>query len=114
LVCDNLKNCAAAILEFNHQPELLGQGPYPHWLKARIASLRGHLSNQDALDLVEQIYSTNLQTVLAAHVSQINNSPALVRQMWHEYIARFPHQPDFHVARQDIATPIIHLSKTLS
>jgi phosphoribosyl 1,2-cyclic phosphodiesterase len=98
-------------MEFNYQPELLLHGPYPVWLKARISSEHGHLSNQDALDLLEHIYSAKLQTVVAAHVSQINNSSDLLRGMWYEHIAHYPCKPDFHVARQDIALPIICLPK---
>ncbi|MDR1397296.1 MAG: MBL fold metallo-hydrolase [Desulfarculales bacterium] len=108
-VYDNLKNCSGVIIESNHQPALLARGPYPAWLKSRVASPQGHLSNQEAMDLLESICTSNLQTVVAAHLSQVNNSPALLRDLWQERINKFIHKPDLYIAGQDTPLPIIQL-----
>jgi phosphoribosyl 1,2-cyclic phosphodiesterase len=109
-VHDNLKNCSGLILESNHQPALLARGPYPSWLKSRVASPQGHLSNQEALDLLKSICNNNLQVVVAAHLSQVNNSPALLRSLWQERSNDFSHKPDLYIARQDNPLPVIQLT----
>ena len=66
------------VLEFNYDPNMLKDSKYPHSLKKRIASSFGHLSNEDAQNLLKKIYHDKLQVVVAAHLSQKNNSPELV------------------------------------
>jgi len=72
-----VRGCEAVVLEANHDIEMLNLGKYPYFLKKRILSDRGHLSNeagaQFALDLVE---SGTRQLVLA-HLSRDNNTPEL-------------------------------------
>ncbi|PKL56442.1 MAG: MBL fold metallo-hydrolase, partial [Methanomicrobiales archaeon HGW-Methanomicrobiales-5] len=45
---DRLMRCDGIVLESNHCPDMLANGPYPESLKRRIRSKRGHLSNQAA------------------------------------------------------------------
>ncbi|MEN8761984.1 MAG: MBL fold metallo-hydrolase [Thiogranum sp.] len=71
----------ALILECNHDPELLASGSYPWHLKKRVGGPLGHLSNQQAADLLTQIDVSRLQHLIAAHLSENNNSPHLVRQL---------------------------------
>ena len=66
------------ILEANHDPELLFNGPYPMPLKQRIRSRHGHLSNAESFDLLQSIHHSALQIVLFAHLSEVNNQPELV------------------------------------
>jgi phosphoribosyl 1,2-cyclic phosphodiesterase len=67
----------ALLLEFNYEPELLAEGPYSPQLRARVASERGHLSNQQAADLLAALSCARLQRVWVAHVSRNNNRPEL-------------------------------------
>ena len=53
LIEDRLKGCQALIIEFNHDPVMLEQGPYPPHLKQRIKGRDGHLSNEQACDLLK-------------------------------------------------------------
>jgi phosphoribosyl 1,2-cyclic phosphodiesterase len=69
----------AFILECNHDAEMLRTGPYPYFLKTRIAGDHGHLSNAQAAGLLARIDRRCLQTVIAAHLSRHNNRPALAR-----------------------------------
>jgi phosphoribosyl 1,2-cyclic phosphodiesterase len=69
----------ALILECNHDPELLARGPYPVRLQQRVGGRYGHLSNQQAADLLKQIATTRLQHLVAAHLSEKNNRVDLAR-----------------------------------
>jgi phosphoribosyl 1,2-cyclic phosphodiesterase len=74
-----LSGCDALVIECNHDPGMLAAGPYPGWLKARIAGPFGHLANAAAAALVAAIDRSRLRHVLAAHLSERNNRPALAR-----------------------------------
>jgi phosphoribosyl 1,2-cyclic phosphodiesterase len=57
----------------------LRQSAYPPFLKKRIASDLGHLSNDQAAHLLAHIMHSDLRMVLAAHLSERNNTPELAR-----------------------------------
>jgi len=76
-----LSACDALVLEFNHDTEMLAQSVYPPWLKARIGGQMGHLSNQQSADILQSLDRSRLKRVIAAHLSQKNNSPDKVRSM---------------------------------
>jgi len=75
-----LNNCAALMLECNHDPALLRDSDYPASLKLRIASRFGHLDNNAARGLLAGLSGRSaLQHVIAAHLSESNNRPDLAR-----------------------------------
>jgi phosphoribosyl 1,2-cyclic phosphodiesterase len=65
------------ILEANHDEGMLWAGPYPAWLRARIASSTGHLSNRAAAAVARDAVTPQLAHLVLAHLSETNNSPAL-------------------------------------
>ena len=67
-------------LESNHDLGMLENGPYPYYLKRRIRSERGHLSNSDACDALERLASDRLRRVFALHRSNTNNSASIVKR----------------------------------
>ncbi|PIE75341.1 MAG: MBL fold metallo-hydrolase [Deltaproteobacteria bacterium] len=73
LVKTRLKDCTGIVLEANHDPALLASGSYPWALKQRIKSRVGHLSNQDARDLIGEIVSEKLKNIVLGHISNENN-----------------------------------------
>lgn len=73
-----LSGCAGLVLEFNHDPGLLAASRYPAPVKRRIAGARGHLSNAAAIALLERLDRSRLQHLVAAHLSERNNTPELV------------------------------------
>lgn len=73
LVEDRLRNCHTLIIEFNHDPRMLEDGPYPWDLKKRIKGPEGHLSNQQAGELLKAVAHEDLRMVILAHLSQTNN-----------------------------------------
>jgi len=78
-VVNALQGCHALMLEANHDPDLLEQSAYPSFLKQRVAGPWGHLANHAAAGLLAQIKHTHLSRVIAAHLSERNNTPELAR-----------------------------------
>ncbi len=79
----------AAVIECNHDPNRLQNGPYPYYLKARIAGPEGHLSNEDGARLCALAAQGGAHTVVLAHLSKENNSPALARAAVAKALAGF-------------------------
>jgi len=79
-VVDKLSGCRALVIECNHDIDMLMAGPYPPSLKQRVASRFGHLDNSAARHLVECLDRSRLRHLIAAHLSQQNNTPALARR----------------------------------
>ena len=79
-VVDKLSGCRALVIECNHDLDMLMTGPYPPSLKQRVAGRFGHLDNAAARNLVECLDRSRLRHLIAAHLSQQNNTPALARR----------------------------------
>jgi phosphoribosyl 1,2-cyclic phosphodiesterase len=67
-------------IESNHDLTMLENGPYPSYLKRRIRSAQGHLSNPDAAAALETLLSPRLRHVYALHRSGTNNTPSLAKR----------------------------------
>jgi len=74
-----LSGCNALVLECNHDASMLANGPYPISLKQRVSGRFGHLDNHAAAELLRSIDTQQLTHLVAAHLSQKNNSPELAR-----------------------------------
>ena len=61
--------------ESNHDIEMLMNGPYPYYLKQRILSDSGHLSNKSSAYYLHEIIGSNTKTIILAHLSETNNTP---------------------------------------
>jgi phosphoribosyl 1,2-cyclic phosphodiesterase len=85
-VCDRLithfKNCHAAFLEANYDTQMLESGRYPYFLKRRITSGHGHLSNAQALELFTNHKASYMSHLLLSHLSKDNNDPELVENLF--------------------------------
>lgn len=68
------------VLEFNHDVEMLMDGPYPWRLKQRVRGHHGHLSNAQAGALIRQGASAKLRHLILAHLSDDNNEPDVARE----------------------------------
>lgn len=77
LVRERVRDCDAMVLESNHDVEMLRWGPYPWALKQRIAGEGGHLSNDAAARLLDEIWTDRCRHVLLAHMSEKNNHPEI-------------------------------------
>jgi len=68
------------LLEFNYDQAMLDSGPYPYPLKQRVSGDFGHLSNDQSIDLLNQIDTRNLNCLIIAHISENNNSAEIVER----------------------------------
>ena len=98
-----LANCDVLGLESNHDVGMLTTGPYPYFLKQRIASERGHLSNEDAAAALERLLSPRLRRILALHRSQTNNTRELVLSALRRRLAHIGYEGELVVADQSSA-----------
>ena len=83
-IVDVIDGCDALVLECNHDSRLLADSTYPAMLKRRISGDFGHLDNEQAASLLRTINSSRLQHFVAAHLSEQNNSPGLVKKVMAE------------------------------
>lgn len=112
LMAQRLCDCDALILEFNHDPRMLKEGPYPLALQQRVRSSHGHLSNEDAAAFLHQISSERLNYVILAHLSDTNNLPDLALKA--AAGANSDSNIKFVLSQQDVAQPIISLAKKIA
>lgn len=75
LLTRTLATLDVAVLEFNHDVEMLMDGPYPWPLKQRIRGRHGHLSNAQAASMLVDSAPERLQHLVLAHLSEENNAP---------------------------------------
>ncbi len=110
LVEDRLRGCQALVIEFNHDPEMLENGPYPLHLKQRIKGNDGHLSNEQAGDLIKTVSNNNLKKVVLAHMSEQNNHPDIARNQVTDVLHDCGlDQTDVFISLQDEPGPLIDL-----
>ncbi|SHJ96040.1 MBL fold metallo-hydrolase [Tepidibacter formicigenes] len=80
-VCDKIKeniyDSKLVVLESNHDVEMLKMGSYPYYLKKRVLSRKGHLSNEDAGRFCIELVERGTEKILLAHLSRENNFPEL-------------------------------------
>ena len=65
------------ILEANYDDAMLQMGPYPPYLKARIAGPNGHMSNREAAQFIAEHFPPHLKVLWLCHLSKDNNHPEL-------------------------------------
>jgi len=76
-VTDHVSKCHALFLESNYDEKMLMEGSYPWHLKTRVASAKGHLSNLQALQLVQEHAGPSLECIFLSHLSKENNTPEI-------------------------------------
>lgn len=108
MVKQHLKACSLLVLEANHDPVMLTEGPYPWPLKQRIQSRNGHLSNQDSRDLLGEIKHQGLCHVILAHLSETNNTPEKALESVHQAVEK-EDRFELHVACQQRCSDLLVL-----
>lgn len=81
-VIQNFRQCQAVFLEANYDETLLNNGHYPYYLKQRIKSDKGHLSNHQALELFVNHKPEFMTHLILSHLSKDNNCPILVKELF--------------------------------
>ena len=101
--------CDGLMLESNHCPVMLEEGPYPVFLKRRISDTkRGHLSNNAAAACLREI-GGDLSSVILAHLSEVNNTPEKAYQVSETGLGLYADDVSIQVAAQHEFTPTLEV-----
>lgn len=76
----SVTGCESVLIESNHDVMMLQNGPYPYYLKRRILSEKGHLSNDTCSEFLPQLVNSGAKNIVLSHLSEKNNIPELARQ----------------------------------
>lgn len=107
LVRMRLAGSHALVIESNYCPEMLRNGFYPPQVQQRIRGRQGHLSNEDMCSLLHSLLHDGLQRVILVHISEKNNTPALVESRVRGVLKA--HQAEMFLATQDAPTPLFEI-----
>ncbi len=102
---ERLRGVHGLYLEFNHDRAMLRTGPYPSQLRERVAGPRGHLSNEQAAEVLRRLAHPGLRFVFLAHLSQVNNSRELALEAAQTALTQRACEAECLVAEQDIVSP---------
>lgn len=105
-----LKNLDLYLFESNHDIELLQHGPYPAWLKKRVLSDDGHLSNKAAAFYLTKLIGDKTKEIVLIHLSETNNLEDIALETVNNTFIEYG--IDFHniiCARQNEATKVIEI-----
>ena len=107
LVKRHVRGCHCLVFESNHDLEMLKIGPYPWYVKQRVMSRHGHLSNRMTGEFLSEDFDGTAQVLVLAHLSQTNNHPELARLSAEEALSRRtrPTPLKLHLASQFTPTP---------
>lgn len=81
-----IKSSAIVFLEANYDPEMLFACSYPTFLKKRILSNKGHLSNSDCAKVAEKLAYTGTRQIVLSHISENSNTPFLAYSTVKNYL----------------------------
>ena len=109
-VIRHFQQCHAAFLEANYDDTMLANGNYPVYLKNRIRGDKGHMSNEQALELFLRHKPAFMSHLFLSHLSRDNNSPKLVKNSFR----RIAGVTQIVIASRDKETPLYHIRQAPS
>ncbi|MEG1506646.1 MAG: MBL fold metallo-hydrolase [Bacilli bacterium] len=105
-----LENLDIYLFESNHDIELLQHGPYPAWLKKRVLSDEGHLSNKLSSFYLAKLIGDNTKKIILIHLSETNNLEEIaletLKNTFIEYGIKFN---DIECAKQEKRTDVVEI-----
>ena len=107
-VKQHLRESDFLILESNHDLEMLKVGPYPWFIKQRVMSRTGHLSNTVVSEFLSdsEVFDGRAKHLILAHLSEQNNTPDLAQitaeQALASRAAEFAYAGSLHIASQSV------------
>ena len=111
LVARKMRQCDVLVLEYNHDTRLLMEGTYPWHLKQRIRSNHGHLSNDQADQLLTQGLGHRLRHLVLAHLSEQNNDRSRAAAHASQTLRKLgAGHVSIQVARQDAPLPPLRVT----
>ncbi|HOP65217.1 MAG TPA: MBL fold metallo-hydrolase [Spirochaetota bacterium] len=112
-IADKIKDSDLLFIEANHDIDMLKKGSYPYYLKKRILSDTGHLSNEMSARLISEVMHENLRYVVLGHLSKENNIPELARETVLSGVssccASLPQCTEFIVSEKESVSPLIEI-----
>jgi phosphoribosyl 1,2-cyclic phosphodiesterase len=111
-ILDQLRDSNVLYIEANHDVSMLEAGSYPYYLKQRILSDLGHLSNECSSRLILDVISERLEHIILAHLSKENNHPDIayitIKTLLDEIYKETQQQINLTVANRDYhSNPIV-------
>jgi phosphoribosyl 1,2-cyclic phosphodiesterase len=79
-----IRSANMIVIESNYDEQMLINGRYPYYLKARIKSDRGHLSNRQTAEFLAEVFNHNMSNICLAHLSKNNNTPETALKTMHQ------------------------------
>ncbi len=101
---ENLIGADAVLLEANYDIEMLRNGPYPYYLKTRIFSSDGHLSNDDSGKFAAKLVKNGTTRIILGHLSQENNTPELASETVMRHLTDFRRNIDYMLSVAPVET----------
>ncbi len=104
LVEGNLKGSDLVLLEANYDEAMLKSGIYPLYLKKRISSANGHLSNTDSATMVRKLLESGTTRIILGHLSQENNTPQIAEKAVLNNLHGFERDKDYILSVAPVQT----------
>lgn len=108
-----LKKANLLVIESNYDEQMLENGKYPYYLKARIKSDNGHLGNHQTSVFLADIINDDLRNICLAHLSKNNNTPEkalqTLLQTFSERGINFSGRQRISILNRNIPTEMIRL-----
>ncbi len=111
VILEGVRGTDVIACEANHDLYMLQNGPYPGYLKHRIASPLGHLSNEDGASLALEAVRHGTSHVILGHLSEENNTPEIAHEVFADMFKRAGFNPTIDIARQSKPGPWVELKK---
>ena len=105
-ILNEMTGCDAVMLECNHDPDMLREGPYPYQLKQRIASREGHLSNGDCAKTIVHLAANGTKKAVLAHLSETNNTPLVAMHTVRRELEKYGFEKNIEIYCADSLTQI--------
>lgn len=105
-----LQNKEIYLFEANHDIEKLQHGPYPDWLKKRVLSDYGHLSNNASSIYLSKLIGNNTKKIYLMHLSEKNNTEELALKEIHNIFRTYNISfNDIHCAKPDEISEVMEV-----
>jgi hypothetical protein len=113
MIMERVRASNVLVLETNHDVQMLQDDPRRPWsLKQRILSRHGHLSNEAAAEVAEQICSADLRHIFLGHLSRDCNTPKLANDAVSGRLQKIgANHISVHVTAQETLCPTLHLEE---
>ncbi len=102
-------NKSMYIFESNHDEKMLMEGPYPYYLKQRVLSDSGHLSNKTAAKYLSTTVGDKTKYIILAHLSEKNNTEEIAYHETSEKLAGTNFHGEILIAKQDVALDLVEV-----